>query len=389
MPIGKYKDFDDCVRKNRNKKNPKAYCGKIKHAVEGDELKITGREIISVSEAEFSQDDTGRMFADLVLIKAGRAKNPRNYRPTALRRAVEQKVYDGLRMFVNHSNKPPIKRDFDEMVSAVESTAWDPAIKPLGGITGRVEFFNKDFFEQAQKAKKYIGVSADHDIGITRVREGQKMIEDVHEIVGARSVDWVLYPSAGGEIIQFVRESDEGEDVDWNKITADDLKANAPELVKAIQAEVKPATEAAPDDEPDEEPDDEDQAVKRSEISRLVKEGIKEALTNAQTNERKRTDTTKKVREFVAKSGLPGRTQARIVNSFANDTEYDETSVKESVEEAKAELEEAKVGKPRIHDMGHSGGEENAPVLQRTSARESVEGAFGNPFKPKTDGDKK
>ncbi len=34
MPFAGYKDFDDCVAKNRDKKNPQAYCGAIKHKVE-------------------------------------------------------------------------------------------------------------------------------------------------------------------------------------------------------------------------------------------------------------------------------------------------------------------------------------------------------------------
>ncbi len=34
MPFAGYKDFADCVRRNRDKNNPKAYCGAIKHRVE-------------------------------------------------------------------------------------------------------------------------------------------------------------------------------------------------------------------------------------------------------------------------------------------------------------------------------------------------------------------
>ena len=33
-PFGDYEDWDDCISKNRNKGNPEAYCGKIKHQVE-------------------------------------------------------------------------------------------------------------------------------------------------------------------------------------------------------------------------------------------------------------------------------------------------------------------------------------------------------------------
>ena len=35
MPMGQYKNFADCLRKNRNKDNPKAYCGSIYWKTEG------------------------------------------------------------------------------------------------------------------------------------------------------------------------------------------------------------------------------------------------------------------------------------------------------------------------------------------------------------------
>lgn len=34
MPFAGYKDFDDCIRKNRDKKNPDAYCATIMRKVE-------------------------------------------------------------------------------------------------------------------------------------------------------------------------------------------------------------------------------------------------------------------------------------------------------------------------------------------------------------------
>jgi hypothetical protein len=34
-PFAGYKNFADCVRRNQDKRDPEAYCGKIKHQVEG------------------------------------------------------------------------------------------------------------------------------------------------------------------------------------------------------------------------------------------------------------------------------------------------------------------------------------------------------------------
>lgn len=34
MPFAEYKNFSDCVKKNKSKKNPEAYCASIMRAVE-------------------------------------------------------------------------------------------------------------------------------------------------------------------------------------------------------------------------------------------------------------------------------------------------------------------------------------------------------------------
>ena len=39
MPMGEYKDFADCVSKNKSKDDPSAYCGYIKHQIEGGKKK--------------------------------------------------------------------------------------------------------------------------------------------------------------------------------------------------------------------------------------------------------------------------------------------------------------------------------------------------------------
>ena len=38
MPFAGYDDFDDCVRLNKDKDDPDAYCGAIKHRVEDETM---------------------------------------------------------------------------------------------------------------------------------------------------------------------------------------------------------------------------------------------------------------------------------------------------------------------------------------------------------------
>ena len=41
MPFGPYKDFDDCLAQNQDKRDPGAYCGTIKKAIEGGEFTVS------------------------------------------------------------------------------------------------------------------------------------------------------------------------------------------------------------------------------------------------------------------------------------------------------------------------------------------------------------
>jgi hypothetical protein len=330
---------------------------------------------VEALEAEFSKDEaTGKMTANVVIIKAGRAKNPRNYRPSALQKAAREGVYNGMRMFVDHSDKPPVKRSFGEMVSAVESTTWDPTIKPQGGIRGNIEFFDEKFFDQAQRAKKYIGVSADHRIRVIPAQEGQKTIEDVLEIAFARSVDWVLYPSAGGEILSFARESEGEDQVEWSEVTIDALKANAPQLIEQIKSEVVPVKEEVEDDAPP--------TPTREQIAAMITQGVQEGVQQIADQNAKKAATAKNIREYVAKSGLPARVQGRVSAQFADALEFVEDDVKMAVEDAKEELKELGVG-PTIKGEGPSGAAGGGGKPKNTDAREGVESIFG--FEKKKD----
>jgi len=50
MPFGDYKDFDDCVAKNSDKDDPKAYCTAIKKQIEGENVKRDTQGRIIVAE---------------------------------------------------------------------------------------------------------------------------------------------------------------------------------------------------------------------------------------------------------------------------------------------------------------------------------------------------
>lgn len=53
--MGQYKDWDDCISKNKDKDNPEKYCGFIKHKIEDNYIKpyIKIYEQDDMSEAEY------------------------------------------------------------------------------------------------------------------------------------------------------------------------------------------------------------------------------------------------------------------------------------------------------------------------------------------------
>ena len=56
MPFGDYKDWDDCISKNKDKDNPDKYCGYIKHKIEDNVIqpyKKVYNEQEEIIEAEY------------------------------------------------------------------------------------------------------------------------------------------------------------------------------------------------------------------------------------------------------------------------------------------------------------------------------------------------
>lgn len=394
MPFGEYKDFDECVRKNSDKQDPKAYCAKIQRAVEEDaqvahQHRIT--ELVNISESEFEVEEADgkkRLMATVRILKSGLSKNNRNYRAKALQEAVETKKFDGMRMFINHDpSKVPMKRPMQEMVSAIESTSYNVAEE---AIDARVEFFDEKFYDFAQRAKRYMGDSINALVrGSRQSLSNGAVQEDIQEIVQPRSVDWVVYPAAGGEILAFESEhSEEGEDVDWDKLTLDEVKKNAPHLVSEMEAEFKPPSGTGPEKEPDD--DDEEEALPKSRVAleSIIQESIRSYATEQDSLAKKREDTGKKIRTKMETSGLPERTRARVIASFEGMTDFDDKKVQAAIDDAKEELKAVGAG-PRISGNGPSKGSAAGPVDQKQySVRESVEAHFGiKKEKPATDSD--
>jgi len=417
MPFAGYTDFDECVRKNSDKKDPKAYCGTIKHAVESWEAgmkvktkdtKLTefrATEIIdfdgSLIEAKESED--GRLTAKIRIIKAGVSANNRNYRVGALKKAAQEGTFNGVRMFVNHANpKDPqghLKRGFMEMVSAIESTEYD---EPNQALNGNIEFFDEAFYQRVNRAKNYAGVSISSLLRGTRTPQpGGRAYEDIHEFAQPRSVDWVVYPAAGGMILAM--EDEEGElvsEIDWAAVEAeagtlseDEIKKNLPSL----WAKWHPTSDANKlpihgheSDEGDDEGDDDSKKDKKGVKRLYAQEEIDQLIDGrfaAYEKERKETEekiaaANEQIRAAFAASGLPEKTRNRVMAGFEGVEVFEKDKVEKAITDAKEELKSLGLG-PKITGMGPGGTPTSGDEKKVTfSAHESVAAAFGKKAEP-------
>lgn len=319
----------------------------------------------------------GRRRGRITIIKSGKSANQRNYSESVLRQAAQSGVYTGLRMFVDHSDKAPLKRSVAEMVSAVESTEWNDEKK---AIDGTVVFFDPAFADKVGQAHDFMGVSVNHLLRGHRVRQTDgSVVEEITSVVRGHSVDWVVYPAAGGEFQQFLESEEEESMIDWTKITVDELRKNAPDLAAALARESE-------DDSGDEQ---KPAVVTQEAVQSWVREAIQADRQDQASQSTARTAALATLNDKIQTSGLPVVTRDRITRTFTGmGTEsITDAAITAAIDEAKAELKALKVG-PQITGMGatESGVETpTTPVASGPSlaeAQESVSSAFGG-FNPR------
>lgn len=331
-------------------------------------------EIFRATEADFGEGGENDW---ITIIREGESINGRNYSKSALKQAVLDRRYEGQRMFVDHSDGPPIKRSIKELVSGISDTKYDTT-NPDGKarIRGHVKWFNTEFRDFASRAKEHIGVSHDARLAGTRTRVNGKVKEDIADIVKVHSVDWVVYPSAGGGIEQFY--ATEGiepmEAIDWDSVTLEMVEESAPDLAAKFKEKYSVRTKEA--QEPPEEPDEDKGDGAKPLTAKDVEGIVTRVFESISTKQGTQTEVKGKITALVQRTPLPDRTKNRIVAQFDGAEEFNEERVKEAIEDAKQELKDAGAG-PKITGMGpsrQSGGNGKSQPLGR--AHEAVAAAF-------------
>jgi hypothetical protein len=339
--------------------------------------KFRGHDVVTLgAEATFiAEEGKPPTRARIVIVRPGESANRRVYPSDTIAEAVRTGFWNDSKMFIDHGDiKMPTHRSIKDLVGVIESTDVGPA----GEAVGEVRFVRPEFAQFAMEAKDAIGVSIVHQFQGQRFKgtDGHYH-ERVDRFLTNYSVDWVAYPAAGGAISEFIRESEDEDDVEWEQLTPEMLKEHAPAVYEQIVAEGREPMAGTDDDKGNTELPT---SLSAEDVKRLTIEAITEHET-AKTERQKTLDVVEgQVIEAVEKSGLPELTRKRIVKSFAGAEAYDEAAVAEAINESKAELKAAGALGPQVRGFGPSTGIESvAPVpdAQRFPVLDAVERELG------------
>ncbi len=331
-------------------------------------------EVFTASEAiKWQEPQDGKPpRAEIVIIRPGESKNKRHYGREAIQRAVNSGFWNGSRMHIDHAPQekkklmPAGQRPLRDYVAAITET-W---LGEEGEARGIAEFRGRqgrEFAELAQEAPEHVGVSVVHEFKGRRFRGPDGYVhESVDDFLVNHAVDWVGYPSAGGGISRFLPAQESEEDVEWSDLTPEMVEEHAPAVHTAIIARA-----TASESEGDDSPAVAQESLTVEQVRAIVSEAVEAKTQEFETRRSQEADTRRQVADAISKSGLPPRTQARLISKFDGQTAFAQESVDTAVEEARAELREAGVVRgPQITGLGASVAPQGAAITTEERAQQ-------------------
>jgi hypothetical protein len=182
---------------------------------------------------------------DVTVIKAGMSRNQRYYPDKVLREAVP--LFEGARVFVKSDadHLKGVGKDVRNIAGWITDAKFvEGAAKDQGRVIGKLHLSAamdnvRTLVADAWKRGKrdLVGLSIDASgKAETVMREGVKVIE-AQRITKVSSVDLIVEPGAGGQLIRMVESFNEDEDAMLRKKMLDTIKDKAPKAFAKINAE--------------------------------------------------------------------------------------------------------------------------------------------------------
>tara|TARA_R110000868_G_scaffold225568_2_gene477807 strand:- start:19402 stop:21672 length:2271 start_codon:yes stop_codon:yes gene_type:complete len=277
------------------------------------------------------------------VIRAGLSKNKNFYPDTALREAVD--MFNNVRVFVK-SDQEHLRdggKDFRNIVGALSAAKFTEGATPdTGEITAKLTLIVGEDDPVATRLREATSRGLSHLFGLSidadgRARKGTAGLKILEAFTKINSVDLIVDPGAGGEVLSFLEAA------------ADDEKGNVimdrDELIALITANAPHLLEG-------------------KDLAALTDEELKALLAKALEKSDEATDgetaTTlveaverrTRMREAVNASRLPTRAKDRLVARFTIAAKFTEAEVRQAIKDEADYIG----GGAHVMDLGDGGG---------------------------------
>lgn len=294
-------------------------------------------ELAVLAEGAFDSK-TGELT--VTVIKPGFNKSKGRYYPAAMLKR-DYKIFEGAKMFADHQTDAESKAKPEGSVNNWVASLKTPWVEADGTVKAKAAVIDPPFKAKLEELNKQ-GLL--HEMGVSIRAIGEASPAEVQgtktnlveSLVRARSVDFVTYAGAGGQVEAIEATHDEN-DVDL--VTESQLRERRPDLITIIESH----------------------HVVEETVLKTLEQQLQESQTALATANAKVTELETKLTEsdkatkkataaieltkLLSESGLPTKAQERLRKQFAEAVEV--TGMKEAIDEEK-EYIKSFTGKPAV-----------------------------------------
>jgi len=335
--------FDDGVVVERNGKLLRypytvdgvevAFGAPIEVLVSYTDVKATVREAAGAESGAFLEaaEDKGASAFRIRVIRAGASGNGNYYPDAALREAVP--LFDGARVLVKSDEDHLAGRGKDPRnligrlsnVTFVEGKADDTGeihadlqlIEPTGTVAVKL----REAWDRGMAG--LFGFSIDAKAKARKVTRGGRSFREAIQFTKVSSVDLIVEPGAGGEVLSFIEAAQETDDM-WREQLLRMIEAHRPDLLKG--KDVKEMSDA------------ELETVLREALA--SNEGAQEGGVSRDelTQTVRMVEARSEMRTTIQASNLPEAAKARLVKSFEGRDTFTVEDVREAIKDEQTYL---------------------------------------------------
>ena len=281
------------------------------------------------------------------ILRAGLSKNHNFYSDAALREAAP--MFAGVRVFAKSDDEHIAGKgkDFGKLIGRVSEAQFVAGkVTDAGEIQGVMELLEsaapvpQKIYEAYQRgmAKDLFGFSIDADAKIQRRQIGGVPVREAAHFTKVHSLDLIIDPSAGGEILNLVEAFNREEHADMTlreRMIEAIKKAHNGSLPNGLNIEDADALEGAYREAVAAAPATPPAGVSQGDLDRTVR------LVEARAN----------LRVLVAESGLPERSRKRLTSNFIDRAAFTDAEIREAIKDEKDYLAEIRGG-AHVQNLG-------------------------------------